>query len=275
MENVVKSQLNEEMNPLQKELSSRSNANGQQSVGGLSSSLNNNLNGSSYQPNMFANKMFMEMQRRMYASAMGQQNQQQNQQQNGRNEEESNASVRNAVMKDIIRFVQTLNEKFLTVSLIFGFKIITHRFQMSNEFSLTETEKALNQQLKQQKEKQDWRGLPSFGLPNVGAPNLGAMNPLFNPLNLPYTNPRQLLAMSANQSPLHSIANSMAQQNSTSNSTANSNMSFANLVNNSSNSNNKLPNSSSGIFPTAVPNFPPFNGFVNHTAANNLAKIDE
>jgi hypothetical protein len=40
---------------------------------------------------MLANKMFMEMQRRMYASAM------QNQQ-NGRNEEESNSNVRNAVM---------------------------------------------------------------------------------------------------------------------------------------------------------------------------------
>jgi hypothetical protein len=71
-----------------------------------------NLNGSSYPQSMFANKMFMEMQRRMYASAMGQQAQQ-----NGRNEDESNnASVRNAVMKDIIRFVQTLNEKFMSVS---------------------------------------------------------------------------------------------------------------------------------------------------------------
>lgn len=82
--------------------------------------------------------------------------------------------------------------------------------------------------------------------------------------------------MAANQSPLHSIANSMAQQNSTSNSTAGSNMSFASLVSNSSsNPGNKLPTSGTGIFPTAVPNFPPFNGFVNHAAANNLAKIDE
>jgi hypothetical protein len=148
-------------------------------------------------------------------------------------------------------------------------------FQMSNEFSLTETEKALSQHLKQQKEKQDWRGPQSF-MPNVGAPNMATMNPLFNPLNLPYANQRQLLAMAANQSPLHSIANSMAQQNSSSNSTANTNMSFANLVSNSSsNSNNKLPNAGSGIFPTAVPNFPPFNGFVNHAAVNNMAKIDE
>jgi hypothetical protein len=66
---------------------------------------------------------------------------------------------------------------------------------MSNEFSLTETEKALSQQLKQQKEKQqqEWRGPQSFGMmPGAGTPNLGAMNPLFNPLNLPYANPRQV-----------------------------------------------------------------------------------
>ncbi|KAI6176999.1 Prospero domain-containing protein [Aphelenchoides bicaudatus] len=243
------SKQNEEMNPLQKELSSRPN----NASGALPSSLNANMNGNSYQSNMLANKMFVEMQRRMYASAMGQQQSQS--QQNGQTDEDNNV-VKNAVMKDFIRFVHLMNEKILTAS---------------NEFNLTETEKALSQQLKQQKDKQqqDWRGSQPFG--NVGRPNLGAMNPLFNPL-MSYTNPQQILAMAANQSPLHSIANSMAQQNSTSNSTAGANMSFANLVNNSA-SNNKLPGS--GIFPTAVPNFSSFNGFVNHAAVNQLAKMED
>lgn len=141
---------------------------------------------------------------------------------------------------------------------------------MSSEFSLNETEKALLQQLKQQKDQKqqpDWRNPQSFGIPNV----TGAMNPLFNPMNLPYPNPR-LLAMAANQSQLNSLASSMPTQTSSANSTSSTNnSSFANLLNN--NSNNKLP--ASGIFPTAMPNFPPFNGFVNPAVASNMSRNDE
>lgn len=91
---------------LRKELSNRSNQQPSIPV-----SLSTNLGGSPYQPNMLAaNKMFMEMQRRMYASALSQQ--QQNQQ-NGRNEEENTTIVQDAVMKDFARFIQTLNEKFM------------------------------------------------------------------------------------------------------------------------------------------------------------------
>lgn len=147
---------------------------------------------------------------------------------------------------------------------------------MSSDFSLTETEKALFQQLKQQKEQKqpDWRSPQTFGMPNtVGTANMNGINPLFNPLNLPYANPR-LLAMAANQNQLNSLANNMPSQNSSTNSTANTgNSPFSGLLNNPANTGNKMSNSS--IFPTPMPNFPPFNGFVNHAVANSLGKSDE
>lgn len=124
---------------------------------------------------------------------------------------------------------------------------------MTSDFNLTETEKALFQHLKQKEKQPDWRNPQSFGMPN-----LNGMNPLFGNLNLPYSNPRNLIAMAVNQNG--------QQQNSAATSP------FAPLINNS-NVNNKM--SSSGIFPTTVPNFPSFNGFVNNSATNNMSKQDE
>jgi hypothetical protein len=87
---------------------------------------------------------------------------------------------------------------------------------------------------------------------------------LFNPLNLPYPNPQNLIALAAaaNQSPLHSIASSTNSTNANP-----TNSPFPNLA-------NKL--NSSGIFPaTTLPNFPPFNGFNKHLAPNNMVRNDE
>lgn len=93
------------LSSLQKELANRSNLPTQET---LTSTLN--AKNTSFQPsNMFNNAMFMEMQRRMYASAL---NQQQTQQNGRNNDNEDNSMVRDAVMKDFFRFVQTLNEKF-------------------------------------------------------------------------------------------------------------------------------------------------------------------
>lgn len=105
------------LSSLQKELANRSNPPASSQPNAIASTLASSLNAKNapqYQQNMFANNVFMEMQRRMYASALNQQQQNQQNQQNGRNEEENNSMVKDAVMKDFVRFVQTLNEKFMT-----------------------------------------------------------------------------------------------------------------------------------------------------------------
>jgi hypothetical protein len=95
------------LSSLQKELNSKVNQPG--TLDGLVSSLN--AKNMPFQSNVFANNMFMEMQRRMYASALQQQSQQ-----NGRSEEETNTIVREAIMKDFVRFVQNLSEKFASAA---------------------------------------------------------------------------------------------------------------------------------------------------------------
>ncbi|KAI6201505.1 Prospero domain-containing protein [Aphelenchoides besseyi] len=228
-------------------------------------------------PNKFR-EMF-EFQQRMYAAVSQQQQLQQQQRatNNSQSTETEEAQALTAAVKQIFRqFTQSLTEEFVN-SLK---RLETESYAPEIErMSAQHVHQA--QQIRQQKDQkmqQEWRQQQArmtaavFGMP----PNLTSSNSLFNSLNLPpyATNPNNLMALTAasnQQNPLSSLASSLATSN------AASMITKSNSKNeNPSDSTSRLATSSgSGIFPTTLPNFPSFNGFVNHSLIGSSIRSED